>query len=75
MQWKITKLTACQKETLVLNGMQSCSAGAKKTACTEAAEYRSTMTEAGIVIHEQHYCELHKDQQECSLALAANSSD
>ncbi len=75
MHWKATKLTACQKETLVLNGMQTCSAGAKKTACTEVAEYRSTMTEAGIVIHEQHYCELHKDQQECTLARGANPSN
>jgi hypothetical protein len=67
MQWKTTRLTACQKETLALNGMQTCSAGAKKRTCAEPAEYRCTGSEIGIVIHEQHLCERHKNEHEHSL--------
>ena len=75
MQWKTTKLTACQKETLALNSMQTCSAGAKKRTCSEVAEYRCTGSETGIVIYEQHFCELHKNQHDCTLDLGANSSN
>ena len=67
MQWKTIRLTACQKETLKLNRLQTCTAGAKKRTCVEAAEYRCTGAEIGIVIHEQHYCEIHKDEHERTL--------
>src|SRR5258706_3726230 len=74
MRWKTTKLMDFQKETLRLNNMETCSAGARKNLCKSAAEYRCSGAESGIVIYEQHYCELHKDEHERGLGPRAKIS-
>jgi hypothetical protein len=69
MQWTTTKLTDSQRATLVLDKMTTCSAGARKRICEKAAEYRCSGAESGIVISEEHYCEVHKDEHERNLGL------